>query len=105
MKGRLDINLNLFLGVRSVAKNYIFLWLSLQEAFQYIAGLTCEFYFESVYVLIDATVLCLGEDNEDRALSAYKHEWHERGHSSLEVTMSGLVRNPEYLSLELVRTV
>ena len=23
-------------------------------------------------------------------------EWHKRGHSSLEVTMSGLVINPEY---------
>ena len=23
-------------------------------------------------------------------------EWHERGHSSLEVAMSGLVINPEY---------
>ena len=37
-----------------------------------------------------------GKDNEDRAQSAYKQEWHERGHSSLEVTMSGLVINPEY---------
>ena len=36
------------------------------------------------------------KDNEDRALSAYKQECHERGHSSLEVTMSGLVINPEY---------
>ena len=33
--------------------------------------------------------------NEDRAMSAYKQEWHERGYSSLEVTMSGLVINPE----------
>ena len=24
------------------------------------------------------------------------NEWYERGHSSLEVTMSGLVINPEY---------
>ena len=37
-----------------------------------------------------------GKDNEDEVLSAYKQEWHERGHSSLEVTMSGLVINPEY---------
>ena len=37
-----------------------------------------------------------GKDNEDRALSPYRQEWHERGHSSLEVTMSGLVINPEY---------
>ena len=37
-----------------------------------------------------------GKDNEDRALSAYKQEWHEREHSSLEVAMSGLVINPEY---------
>ena len=37
-----------------------------------------------------------GMDSEDRAPSVYKQEWHERGHSSLEVTMSGLVINPEY---------
>ena len=37
-----------------------------------------------------------GKDNEDRALSAYKQEWHKRGHSSFEVTISGLVINPEY---------
>ena len=37
-----------------------------------------------------------GKDNEERALSAYKQEWHERGHFSLEVTMSSLVINPEY---------
>ena len=37
-----------------------------------------------------------GKDNENRALSAYKQEWHERGHSSLEVTISGLFINPEY---------
>ena len=37
-----------------------------------------------------------GKDKEDRALSACKQEWHERRHSSLEVTMSGLVINPEY---------
>ena len=37
-----------------------------------------------------------GKDNEDGAPSAYKQEWHERGHSSLEVIMSGLVINPEY---------
>ena len=37
-----------------------------------------------------------GKDNEDRALSAYEQERHERGHSSLEVTVSGLVINPEY---------
>ena len=45
---------------------------------------------------MDASVLCLGKDNEDRALSAYKQEWHERGHSSLEVTMLDLVINPDY---------
>ena len=39
-----------------------------------------------------------GKDNKDRALSAYKQEWHERGHSRLEVTMSGLVINPEFLA-------
>ena len=37
-----------------------------------------------------------GMDNEGREPSAYKQEWHERGHSCLEVTMSGLVINPEY---------
>ena len=37
-----------------------------------------------------------GKDNEDRALSAYKHERHVQGHSSHEVTMLGLVINPEY---------
>ena len=37
-----------------------------------------------------------GKDNEDRVPSAYKQEWHQRGYSSLEVTMSGLVINPEY---------
>ena len=37
-----------------------------------------------------------GKDNENRALSAYKQERQERGHSSLEITMSGLVINPEY---------
>ena len=37
-----------------------------------------------------------GKDNEDRALNAYKQERHEREHSNLEVTMSGLVINPEY---------
>ena len=34
--------------------------------------------------------------SEDRTLSAFKQEWHERGHTSLEVTMSGFVTNPEY---------
>ena len=42
------------------------------------------------------------QDNEDRALSAYKQEWHERGHSNLEVTVSGLILS--ILGLELVRT-
>ena len=36
------------------------------------------------------------KNNEDRALSAYEQERHERWHSSLEVKMSGLVINPEY---------
>ena len=40
-----------------------------------------------------------GKDNEDRAQSGYKQECHERGHSSLEVTMLGLVINPEYFWL------
>ena len=39
-----------------------------------------------------------GKNKEDRALGAYKQERHERGHSSREVTMSGLVINPEYSS-------
>ena len=30
---------------------------------------------------------------------AFKQDWHEREHSSLEVTMSGLVINPEYSCL------
>ena len=78
-------------------QNYIFfLWSSLQDAFLYITGFTCEVYFKSVYASIDATVLCLGKDSKDRALSAYKQEWHERRHSSLEVTISGLVIYPEY---------
>ena len=80
-KGRLDINLKL---------------VELQEAFQYITGFTCEFYFKSVYVLIDATVLCLGKYNNDRVLSSHKQEWHERGHSSLNVKMPGFIINPEY---------
>ena len=76
--------------------NYIFLLgLSLQEAFQYIAGFTCEFYFESVYVPIDATVLCLGKGQRRQSPDVYKQEWHKRGHSSLEVTMSDLVISPE----------
>ena len=32
-------------------------------------------------------------------MSAYKQEWHERGYFSLEVTVSGLVINSEYLWL------
>ena len=37
-----------------------------------------------------------GEGQRRRALSAYKQERHERGDSSLEVTMSSLVINLEY---------
>ena len=49
-------------GLRSAA---VELYLSLVKSagdFQYIAGgFICEFYFESVYVPINATVLCLGK--------------------------------------------
>ena len=62
LKGRLDINLDLFHGMRSATVElHLLLWSSRQEAFQYIAGFTWEFYFESAYVSIDATVLCLGK--------------------------------------------
>ena len=37
-----------------------------------------------------------GEGQPRQSRSAYKHKWHERGHSCLEVTMSGLVIIPEY---------
>ena len=37
-----------------------------------------------------------GKGIEDRALSAYKHYWHDGEHSSLELTMLGLAINPEY---------
>ena len=37
-----------------------------------------------------------GKDNEDRPQSAFTQEWLERGYSSLAVTMSGHVINPEY---------
>ena len=38
--------------------------------------------FESAYISIVATALCLGQGQRRQSLSTYKQEWHERGHPS-----------------------
>ena len=86
LKGRLDSNLNLSLGMRSATVE-----LHLLSLVKYIAGFMCKFYFVSVYVPIDAIVLCLGKGHRRQSAVCLINE---RGHSSHEVTMSGLVINP-----------